>query len=751
MAKRVYNVNDADYVYTVNNVRRIASGRVSTMKAFLRVKFFLIPLLLLLAAASQGHATVGALAGCGWAAGASLRKRGRQLPPPFEAALIAGFGIAAVALASGTVAGTAQGMAIVLACLSLGAAASVLRGQPWTAEFSSADFGGASTTPLFVAINSWISGLWAVLFGWLAAAAWLALPAMAHWLPVAGGALASILLPRLLVARGLRKMAAGDTRNNWPAPDLHASQAATARDPDHVDVVVIGAGIGGLTAAALLADAGLTVAVIEQHDVPGGFAHTWIRRARVRDPETGAPLIFRFDSGVHDVSGWYPGGTVRSVFERLGIAHDDEWVRLDHRYVFDGRALDVPRDWHAWVELLATEFPHEAAGLRALFDDIHAVHQAMFATATERGGIPGTPGTPQALLDFARRHPLAVAWLDRPWQAFVSRHVRDTAAQARISALSGYISEDISRLRVRDMVPIFGYYFKGGYYPLGGSGHMARRLVEAIEARGGRVELRTPVLRILTEDDAACGVVVRKPGSVERSIRARAVVTNADLRASMHRLLGDQAGLQGLDEQVGDLQPSCSAIGVSLALKGELDLPPVIKVEGAEGSVSIVIPSRVDPSCAPAGYSTLELLSLVRPEEAQSWFPDAPAASEVGEGEGEDDHAHHAHRRSPQYLARKQAAGDRLIALARQAIPDLDARIVFRTDASPVTFQRYAWSSTGAIYGVRAERGAIPTKTPVRNLVVAGAATHGPGVEAVVISGAFAAEALLPGVLAGAP
>src|SRR5690606_21261165 len=119
----------------------------------------------------------------------------------------------------------------------------------------------------------------------------------------------------------------------------------------------IGSGIGGLTTAALLADSGLKVLVVEQHDRPGGFCHHWIRRAR--DDESGKKLIFRFDSGVHDFSGWWPDGTLDVLLRRLGKTGAVDWRRLDHRFIFEGRQLDVPRDWQQLVARLGAMFPHE--------------------------------------------------------------------------------------------------------------------------------------------------------------------------------------------------------------------------------------------------------------------------------------------------------------------------------------------------------------------------------------------------------
>jgi phytoene dehydrogenase-like protein len=693
------------------------------MRTFLNVNFALLPFAIFAILMARGMPETAIFAGLGASLLTGAWRLYRRELKTLEFATLSIFAMLSVGIVLLPEIVGARASAFALLGLSVFAAVSVVRRRPWTAEFSREEYAGSSVNPIFTGVNMLLSGLWAALFLLLALASAVKAGTSITIAIVVAGAAVSIFGPNLLVRYALsRRLAQGETYH-WPAP---AFGGANDRD---CDVAVVGAGIGGLTAAALLADAGLKVIVAEQHFQAGGFCQTFQRKLH----HNGAPLVYRFDAGPHDISGVWTGGPVTSVLERLGVAQRIEWRRVEHTYRYPNMVIDVPADWRAYVAELGRLFPAERAGFEALFAAIAAIRDGMYSPLVGAGGIPGLGMTIEGMQAFPQRHPLALQWLDKPFDQLVALHISDPQARQIVVALAGYIGDGSEALTGAQMVPLFNYYFHGGYHPVGGSGKLADALVGAISDRGGQVWLDSPVARIAVVDGRAAGLRLASG----KEVSARAVVTDADLKRTFLELI-DPAALAGdFRARIAAAEPALSAFTVHLGIDFVPDIRPAVYFMGDQIIGGITAMSLIDPSAAPAGHATLTILRLMPQSETQGWFPANGASNGWHE--------------SPDYRDRKKNCGDELVAAAEQIIPGLSSHIIYRDEASPVTFGRYDWSSAGAIYGVRRGAWAKGAKSPIPGLVVAGSATHGPGIEAALISGAYAAHALLPGLLARPP
>jgi phytoene dehydrogenase-like protein len=603
-------------------------------------------------------------------------------------------------------------------------------GRSWTAWASAPDWPGMTFDPLFVRINAALSALWGGIFAVSGLALLVGGGSAWRWVLMPVGVLIAAVLPRWWSSHALHRRLRDADPNPWPSP-LHGPAAA---DLD-IDVAVVGAGIGGLTAAALLAQAGQRVAVFEQHDKPGGFCHCW----EGVGTDGGELVRFRFDAGVHDISGWFEGGTVREILRRLNLEPALEWRRLDHSFAQGGQRWDPPRGWDAFTDSLAGRHPTMAPALRLLLADVRTIFDAMYATSKQRGGVPGQPGSVEGLKAFAREHPLAVRWMTEPFGDLLAHHGVTGPARAQLLALSGYVTHDPATLRVCDVVPLLGYFLHGGHYPVGGSGALSQALADSLSLDGGALHLSAPVSAVELASDGSGVQALRLADG--RRVRCRAVVMNGDAIAAQGLLQPAGSIPTALSCGLAALRPATSMFAVHLGVRGDPPaLPPVVHLHdaGRGGALEIVLPSTVDASAAPPGYFTVELMRLVRPDEMAGWFDDASAFDPANQ------------RRSAAYQARKASVADQLIDAAETIIPGLRARTVFRREASPVTFRRYGYSTLGAVYGAQGpdgRLGPLPRRSPVAGLVFAGAAVAGPGVEPAMMAGAEAADALWPGLL----
>jgi phytoene dehydrogenase-like protein len=516
--------------------------------------------------------------------------------------------------------------------------------------------------------------------------------------------------------------------------------AASAQSAEY-DIVVVGSGLGGLSAAALLAVYGNTVLVCEAHTIPGGCAHSFERAG------------YTFDSGPSLWSGCAKPSTnpIRQVLDAIGESPEwvgyGGWMMYTEEGAFEAKSGDMAawRDTLAhrgngaetveqWDRLIAFIEPLQRAVLAipplALRADAGALLTAgpyLGAMADPRIGLRANllDGPFSAVMEAARvDDPFLVHWFDFLAFAFSGLPANGTVAAAMV-----YMLADLHR----DGAQMD--------YPLGGSGAVVDALVRGLERYGGKLRLRSRVDEVLVDESGsrctgvrlASGEVVRArkavvsnapvwqtasllPPAVRQRVRADAVPADFALNPEtpptpsfMHLHLGIRA--EGLSEQ-------------ALASIHHIVIPEWSKLTAPQSAAFVSIPSLLDPSLAPDGRHVIHAY-LPATEPYDVW--------------------EHVERGTAQYDALKAERAAPLYAAIERIVPDLRERIELEMVGSPLTHERFLRRHRGT-YGpeLPAGQASFPgARTALDGLLCCGDSTWpGIGVPAVAGSGIAAAHAV---------
>jgi phytoene desaturase len=495
-------------------------------------------------------------------------------------------------------------------------------------------------------------------------------------------------------------------------------------------VVVVGAGMGGLAAAARLGAMGHSVVVCEQAGSVGGKVGVFARDG------------FAFDTGPSLLT--LPA-VYRDLFIKTGapLEQSVDLVQVDpaFRYRFpDGVWLDVPNAARGRLRLAL----EETLGAGAGDDWDNLLGRAAQIWDVTRGPFLESPlAGRRDLVRLARRS--SDVRTVAPWQTLRQlgrRYLRDPRLRMLLDRYATYSGSDPRRAPAALAVVPYVEQTFGAWHVRGGLRRLALAVHDRAVERGAVVRTGCDVTEIVVEGGRVSGVRLRSGDRLDADV----VVANADATAVYDQLVTGHEAARAR-RRLARATPSLSGFVLLLALRGRtpgLAHHTVLFPDDYDAEFDAIFGKRAAPVSDPTVYVSAPDDAALRPDdEHESWFVlvNAPRHSDVAGGHGSIDW-------TVPGLAASYA--DRVLdVMARRGL-DVRDRLLWREIRSPADLAAATRAPGGSIYGTSsngasaaflraANRGAVPGL-----FLVGGSAHPGGGLPLVGLSAAIVAQLVGP-------
>ena len=511
------------------------------------------------------------------------------------------------------------------------------------------------------------------------------------------------------------------------------------------DTLIIGAGIGGLTAAAKLVKAGLRVLVLERNPHPGGTAYVYQRKG------------FSFPMGP---LGFSNPAIVKETLRRCGGREDLSFERIHfHLRAFD---LDLPLSlpFSEIVGAFTKHFPSDGEAVSQFFEDV--------GKATE-------PQASVADSDLARRQKMLE-------QMAAEDYLRASIKDWRLRRILGSLGTREPTSSFSLQAAMWRLMSEEGiWYPRGGMRSFCEvltRMVEEVHGEEervgdlgnkdlkneslGSIQLRREVDRIRVMNGRISGIVLKDGTEIE----SNSVISNADYKTTFLKLINRDVLPEKWYRAVSEARQTGSVLQVCLGVhEKKVDLSAF-----AHASRLIYRRSReVNPGNEEIDWTVNEIDTGVlagQELEVTLWSQDdrllAPPNGAVIVIRTEVPYSHFSRfrvgfrKRSSEYVNYKTRLGQALVREVTHLLPGLDGAIVVMDVATPLTFEDQGGRSEGAVAGWSWDYGDFRhsqprelVRTPIRGLFMAGVQAFSGlfmgGVPTAMESGLRAAHAVLEG------
>ncbi|WP_426448520.1 phytoene desaturase family protein [Paenibacillus sp. S-38] len=455
-----------------------------------------------------------------------------------------------------------------------------------------------------------------------------------------------------------------------------------------VDAAVVGAGMGGLAAAAVLAAGGRSVLVCEGSGELGGCAGSFRRSG------------YLFSAGATYGMGFESGGLFGRLYRELGLPlpplHPQSVIMDVH---LPDRTVRYYRQKEAWFREIRRVFPAKAQNIIDFYEEVFGFSFLLEQVAVHRPVLPPrTSGDAARLLRMAdlrllKRAPLLLQTLGRRLHRYGLE-----GEEAFVHFLNGQLIDSV-QTTVDECPVLLAYtalnvFHRGAYYIDGGLSRIALDLAESVRSSGSEVRLRTPITGLRRSADGTGGWELRtRRGEL---IHARQVVLGNSLH-SFHGLLDGEAllGSSGLPSQEAEEnRPAWSAFTLYMGGPADKVFPPADAYD-QDGASPVLYHQFIRSYGAPLAETNQFLLSISRPGDDLR-APAGHAAITASTHTAPDpwwslDRA--------AYERRKQEYVHSMLEGADRAFPGFSTSLEVVLPGTPVTFERYTQRRRGKVGG----------------------------------------------------